>query len=194
MTLLRVNTQRLGDVREVAAYLLTIEAAYNGIYALDLIVDDAKGRFSESGFGPVDRRPKGRRRSRTISKAENVVLPEDRLRINAISVGSPGFWEFAGALNPLETLRRYLSDRHERRKDTDFRNKLEAERMRLENDRLKTAVVQDRIDLLRDLGFPEDVIREALTRHIVGPLDRIDEVQDAHLIEDATTREEEEQG
>ena len=30
---------------------------------------------------------------------------------------SPGFWEFLGSLNPLEVIRRYLNDRHERAKD-----------------------------------------------------------------------------
>jgi hypothetical protein len=27
-----------------------------------------------------------------------------------VELGSPGFWEFAGALNPLEAIRKYLND------------------------------------------------------------------------------------
>jgi hypothetical protein len=114
-----------------------------------------------------------------------VVLPEDRLRVHAVSVQSPGFWEFLGALNPLETIRKYLSDRHERKKDNAYRNTAEAERLRLDNEKLKTEVVKERIEILRGLNIPEDRIAVILNLHVATPLSKLDEAQDSALIEGA---------
>ncbi len=104
---------------------------------------------------------------------------------------SPGFWEFAGSLNPLETLRKYLSDRHERSKDRKYREAAEAERMRLENERLKIEVVKEQVEVLRKAGVAEDRIRQALTRHLVEPLGQVDRFQDVGMIESAELRDDE---
>lgn len=183
MAVLRVEAERLGTVSEVRAYLQAIEQTYNGLYAFDLIVAEAKGRASTNE--PMSWRYSGRRGRvsiRSIRRAEAVVLPEDRLRLRAIAVQSPGFWEFVGALNALETLRKYLADRHERRKDVDYRNRLDAERMALDNQKLKIEVVKNQVELLRTLGVPDEKIREALTAHVALPLERLDSHQDAGLI------------
>src|SRR5208283_3018379 len=39
---------------------------------------------------------------------------------NAVEINSPGFWEFLGSVSPLEIMRNYLNDRHERRKDREY--------------------------------------------------------------------------
>lgn len=61
--------------------------------------------------------------------------------------------------------------------------------MALENQKLKTEVVKDQVDLLRSIGVPEEKIREALTRHVVLPLERLDRHQDADLIATAVLTE-----
>ena len=100
---------------------------------------------------------------------------------------SPGFWKFLGALNPLETVRKWCADRHERRKDIDYREAHEAEKMRLDNEKLKTEVVQGRIRTLEQAGVPKDKIREALARYLVEPLTRLQRHQDAGLVGGAET-------
>lgn len=186
MAVLRVDSDRLGTVADIRAYLEAIERAYNGLYAFDLIVNEAKSRAADrepSSWRSSGRRP--RVTVRRISRVDAVVLPQDRLQLRAVSFQSPGFWEFLGALNPLETLRKYLQDRHERRRDRTYREPLEAERMALENQRLKTEVVKEQVELLRSLGVPEEKIREALTAHVVLPLERLDRHQDSNLVQTA---------
>lgn len=185
MRTLRVKSERLGEVVEIVRYLRSMENAYNHIFAFDLIVQETKERYAED-WTPWGR--SGRKTSRTLRQirdAGSVVLPEDRLRLRAISIQSPGSWDFLGALNPLETLRQYLADRHERKKDFAYRNAAEAERLRLENEKLKTEVVRDRVEILRALNIPEDRIAAALNLHIVAPLSELDEPQDTGLIQDA---------
>lgn len=46
----------------------------------------------------------------------------------------------------------------------------------------KTRKNQNEVELLRNLGIPEEKIRELLTAHVVGPLERLDSYQDGGLI------------
>ena len=96
-----------------------------------------------------------------------------------VSVCSPGFWDFAASLSPLETLRKYVSDRHERKKDESYRSRLESDRLTLENEQLKTRVVREQVQLLKELQIPEDRIRQAVTRYVIEPLSKLDGHQDA---------------
>jgi hypothetical protein len=187
MAILRINCERLGEVNEIIKYLQITEEAYNNLYAFELIVNEAKSRHAESEPAPWkhirgNKRPTGLRRIRRVS---DVVVPEDRLRLRSIVIQSPGFWEFMGTLNPLEVLRKYLSDRHERKKDIDYRNKLDAEKKSLENEKLYMEVVRDKIDILRSIGIREDKIREIFLNHVVNPLKRFDAIQDSGFLQGA---------
>ena len=97
-------------------------------------------------------------------------------------------WEFLGSLNPLETIRKYLSDRHEQRKDREYREPLEAERSVLENEKLRTEVLRKKLELMRSYGVPEEQIRQILTEHIAKLLASIDQHQDSKLIRTASVR------
>ena len=184
---LRINTEKLGDIREVVRYLQVLEQAYNHLYAFDFIITDAKRRheeLNESGYSSWG----GSKPVRTIPsvrKPEEVVLPEDRIQVSSIVIKSPGFWEFLGNSNPLEVLRKYLCDRHERKKDNTYRNQQEEERDTLENEKLRTEVVHDKIKILKELGVPEEKIRKALFEHVIKPLGELDTVQDKGLVVDA---------
>ncbi len=188
MAVIRVDASRLGEVQEIMTYLRVIEDTYNHLCAFGLIMDDFMKKYAkELAYSwPTDKA----RSIRTIKIPSNVIMPEERLVLHRVRVESPGFWDFLGKLNPLEVLRQYLSDRHERRKDKAYREGFEAERMRLDNERLKTQVVNEQADLLREHGVPEDRIREALVRHLIGPLKEIDRFQDSHLIAGARIIEE----
>jgi hypothetical protein len=121
----------------------------------------------------------------SIRKPEELVLPEDRIQIASIIIKSPGFWEFLGNVNPLEVIRKYLCDRHERKKDEAYRNQLEKERGELENEKLRTQIVQDKVNILKNLGVPEEKIRKALFEHVIKPLGKLDDIQNKGLVANA---------
>lgn len=114
---LRINTEKLGDIREIIRYLQVLEQAYNHLYVLDFIIQDAKRRHKEMQESGYSWRRTSIKSLISVRKPEEFILPDDRIQIHRISIKSPGFWEFLGNINPLEVLRKYLCDRHEREKD-----------------------------------------------------------------------------
>jgi len=178
---LRIQAPRLGQVREVIEFFEDLENAYNNLYVFDSLVASVESESNGYRYGGSV--PKFSLVAR--GKVDGYLLPQDRLSLNRIQFQSPGFWEFLGALNPLEVLRKWSSDRHERKKDAEYRQVHEAERMRLENEKLKTEVACDRIRLLEQAGVPKDKIREAINQYLVEPLTKLERHQDAGLVEDA---------
>ena len=98
---------------------------------------------------------------------------------------SPGFWEFLGRLSPLEVVRQYLADRHERRKDREYREAEEKRRLRLENELLENRVMRERIGIARDLGATKKDLAPLLNELVFKPLQQLDQFQDRGLIETA---------
>ncbi len=184
---LRVDVENVGEVREVAHLLTSIEFAYSNLYALDFVAywggrrrryyppDYPYHEFS-SQIGP-------------LLDVEGLVLPEHRLRLSSVVIQSPGFWEFLGALNPLSQLRQYLNERHERRKDKEYREqheddqlRLNNERQELENEKLKTELISARFDVLVQLGYEPKDARRLLVRHAAEPLERLDRFVDKDML------------
>ena len=182
--LLRVEGLRLGCIHEIVDFLDDFEHAYNNFYAFSSLVSS----FEKTDSVYVYRRSSTKFSLIAKSKVASFVLPEDKLRLHRIEFNSPGFWEFVGALNPLEVMRKWVADNHERRKDRGYRESLEAERLYLENEKLKTDVVRDQIALLRENGVAEEKIREALAQYIIEPLNRLERHQNAGLIGGAQLR------
>jgi len=172
---LKLDAPRSGTVAETAEYLTSLESCYRHLAVFHAWADEVEeGEWRHWFPFPVPWYP--------------AILPdvigesEVPLRVSAVQLQSPGFWEFLGSLNPLETLRKYLGDRHERRKDRQWRESLEAEKLRLENEQLRTQVVGARVELLRKAGVPRSIIRRALVAHVVLPLETLDRFQDSGLI------------
>jgi hypothetical protein len=172
-TRLRVNTEKLGDIREIIRYLQVFEQAYNHLYAFEFIIQDAKRRHQELNKSDNSRRSttKPVKTIASVRKPEEIVLPDDRIIIRSIVIESPGFWEFLGALNPLEVIRKYLCDRHERKKDKAYRDRQEEERGELENEKLRTEVVHKKVEILKELGVSEERIRRAVFEHVIKSLE-----------------------
>lgn len=84
---------------------------------------------------------------RRYNESPQNMAPDDRLELRRISIESPGFWEFFGALNPLQQIREYLKDRHERRKDVDYRD---AAGLLLESELLQRQITEKENGILRD--------------------------------------------
>lgn len=191
---LKLRALRGGTVTEITAFLADMEGAYNALYSFNLTVahwyhgrrrwrrfidpDDFFSLLSiEAGIAPYP------------NYAE-YVLPEYRLDLARVSIQSPGFWEFVGSLNPLQQLREYLKDRHERRKDFEYREPAEKEKLRLENELLQrvilekeTSTLRDELAIMREVGFDDSEIKQFIWSRLGPPLSRLGRHQDTKLIE-----------
>jgi hypothetical protein len=112
-----------------------------------------------------------------------IVLPSDRLVISKVNIQSPGFWEFLGSLNPLQQIREYLKDRHERKKDNEYRSRQEEELAELEIVERRDNIVNGRIVTLKELGYSDVEIRQFVTAMVIEPLNRLGRHQDRGQIE-----------
>ncbi|WP_298510131.1 hypothetical protein [uncultured Kordia sp.] len=124
------NTEKSSDVKDFQEFLFWFEFAYNIYYILEYfpkeliritnVIDCQYGEKNEFYHY-----------SYLVSKS---VPSADRLFLNRVSISSPGFWEFLGKLNVFEQLRLYLNERHERKKDRDYRNRNEQKKSELSNE------------------------------------------------------------
>jgi len=104
---------------------------------------------------------------------------------NAVEINSPGFWEFLGSVSPLEIMRNYLNDRHERRKDREYLESAEERRLALENLARENDVLTERIRIARDIGATDSGLAPLLSQLIYKPLAALDAYQDKKIIEGA---------
>jgi hypothetical protein len=82
----------------------------------------------------------------------------------------PGFWEFLGSLNPLEVIRQYLSDRHRRRQDREYREREEERQLGLENDLREIELLKERLGVAREYDVPEEALAPLLQELVGRPL------------------------
>jgi hypothetical protein len=115
----------------------------------------------------------------------SLVPNRDRLVIAEVDLHSPGFWNFLGNLNPLEVIRQYINDRHERRKDKSYRESAEARKLELENLKLENEVLRERIKIAKELGATEQDLAPLLNELVFRPLRALDRHQDRGVIERA---------
>ncbi|MDX1906420.1 MAG: hypothetical protein SF053_05240 [Bacteroidia bacterium] len=193
---LRVFAKRGGTIDEITTYLKDMEDAYESLYVfnqkLELLNPNSEKyrRFGpwiyEFGF------PYLFDTTRSIQENRKLVLPEDRLIIEKVSIQSPGFWEFLGSLNPLLQIREYLNDRHRRRQDREWREETEKQKAILENQIIQqkliegnNPIIKDRIEILKELGYTQEEIRQLIWTNVSTPLMQLGKHQDNGLIENA---------
>jgi hypothetical protein len=114
---------------------------------------------------------------------DNIMLPSDRLIISKVNIQSLGFWEVIGSLNPLQQIREYLKDRHERKKDDKYKSRQEEELAELEITERRDRIVNQRIGTLKKLGYSDLEIRQMVTAMVIQPLNRLGRHQDNGQIE-----------
>ena len=191
---LRVHGQGDVEVELVVAYLNDFRFAYNGVLVFEESIEgwqratrhlpfpfwEIEGAFAWSSF---------RRSGRLIR--ESVTAPEDlgllipkseQLVLSGVTLQSPGFWDFLGRLNPLGVLCQYLNDRHERRKDRQYRESAEERRLRLENLQRENEVIAGRIKIAKDIGATERDLALLLNQLVYRPLAGLDRHQDLGTI------------
>ena len=117
------------EIELVVSYLADLKYAYDGVSVFLSEVDTLRRSARDLPFPPYPFwNPRVGRYVREIPTPERVasfVPRAEQIVLDSVQLNSPGFWEFMGSLNPLEVLRKYLNDRHERRKDHDYRESAE---------------------------------------------------------------------
>jgi hypothetical protein len=192
---LRVYGHGQVEVELVAAYLGDLKHAYDSVFMFETLVDSmwrASREYASLwppqglvlGWPPTSRRTV-HEWAPTANEVASAVPRAEQLVLLAVSVASPGFWEFLGTLNPLEVLRRYLNDRHERRKDREYRESAEARRMALENLSLESKVISDWVKSLKEVGATDRDLAPLLNALVYRPLMALNRYQDLHVIENA---------
>ncbi len=160
------------SLKDTIAFFGTLDTAYKHLRTLELFVADLEdGQESAIQLFPTYER------DATIL-AERYLLPEDGLFLVRAKFESEGFWGFLGPLNPLLQIRMYLQDRHERKKDIDYRNKLERRRLELEIGSLWADNLEKLVNVLKLAGFTKPQIRQILIEHYHKPLAALGEAAD----------------
>lgn len=181
------------EVSLVTDFLRDASLGYESLVAFDKITEP---RRIQDLIDPFFISVRGLRRRYSVTanllplprdqrEATALVFPSERLLLSRVRINSPGFWTFLGNLNPLEVLRQYINDRHERRKDKDYRERAEERRLALENLSLENRVIRERIGLLREMGFGDSEIAPLLNQLVYQPLSKLNRYQDVNSIKGA---------
>jgi hypothetical protein len=195
---LRIHGHGGVEVELVAAYLSDLRHAYDSLLFFEAITDGMRRSardfpFPMFPFGADFRFPSASRRAvlrsgiwpPTAEEIASFVPRKEQLTLSAVSLHSPGYWDFLGALNPLEVLRKYVNDRHERRKDHEYRESAEQRRLTLENLSRENEVLSGRIKIMKELGATDRDLAPLLNELVYKPLTALDRYQDRDVIEHA---------
>jgi hypothetical protein len=201
--LLRVYGQGEVPVENIRGFLGDLERAYNALFLLDTILPDEEGQARRIfTFGPRLFAWQIPFWMPTEEQISSFVPASERLTLKSVRLQSPGFWEFLGALNMLETTRKGINDYHEYRKDIDYRNNLEretlelenedrrvrTERMRLENEFLKEELVARKIENAKQLGATDRDLAPILNGLYLKPMMQLGRYEDRGIISVAEIR------
>jgi hypothetical protein len=204
---LRVHGQAEAEVELVIAYLVDLQHAYDSLVVLgdtlDRLGQDLRGlqpsyyRLAMVGvwpFGPRRRLAYGSMWELTHEQIASLVPQSEQLILSSVQLTSPGFWQFNGLGEALETIRKYLNDRHDRRKDKEYRESAERRRLEAENVIKESEAMSARIRNLRELGATDKDLEPLLKQFVYKPLTALGRHQDNGVIEDADNpRQREEQ-
>ena len=193
--ILRLHSHGDVSVKTVAQLLSDADYAYNGVLAFDSIVrriepDRPWGGPWSWGYAT----PLGRRLGPLVLDREEVaslVHPRQRLRLDAVRLESPGFWDFLGKSVSVEAISNALNERKQRRE----LDRQEPHRRRIEEldeaDRLTEAAL-NRYRALREMGLSEDDLAPFRNQLVEKPLRELARHVDSGLIESAEVLEPEE--
>jgi len=200
---LKIYANKPGTVAEGIQTLRAIEDAYLMLYATELHIEflletySGRRRFRFDMPLPFYPYAPGLTSRHNLLSPEDVrktmLLPEDVLLIGSVQFESPGFWEFLGTLNPLDQLRKYVQDRHERKKDVAYRNEMERRKLQNENELLETELFRNRVSALREAGYTAQEVRR-LMLPATQALGVVSERQEDGLIEKAILELDETEG
>ncbi len=187
---IKFDLERGATVAEFRSFLADLEGAYIALYSLP-----TRRRYGR--LGPLvdilgyELLPFSLASDRVMRPDE--VHPDDQLELSRISIQSPGWGEFIGALNPLRELRDYLKDRHERTKDKRWRDATDHDRAVLENDLLRAKAEREHVgalsdfhDLMERAGISQEDRQRIMWEKLGLPMKRLGRHQDSGLLGDQT--------
>jgi hypothetical protein len=195
--LLRVHGQGGVEVELVAQCLADFDRAHDALLVFETTIGNLQRyRYFEpelflfwNGF-PIAR-PTSRRGVRsapwipTSDEISSLVPLKERMILQSVTLASPGFWEFVGSLNPLEVIRKSLNDRHERRKDREYKEGAERKRLELENSLLEGEVLARHITIAKSLGATDRDLAPLLNELVFKPLRALGRHEDQGTIANA---------
>lgn len=179
---LRITILRNGRIEEFAELFSVLDKLYKHMIVLDIISREAERKSRVKNDQKFSSIP-------VVKILESQVKTSERLKLYRIKINSPGYLDVLGQLKILENLRGFINERHERKKDNEYRNDSERKRLELENaakeienSRNKTALIEQQMQLLSSYGVPESKIRDALMSHLEKPIDAINHQSEIGLI------------
>lgn len=152
-----LETFRFMDIEEYHSYLMNVDS-----------LETDYGEFLNEDLGHLD--------------AGHVHEWSTNLIVREVHLSSPGFWSFLGALNPLEALRNFLNDRHERQKDRKYRELAEASKLELENRLLEVSYLDKILNLTPYRDLPPEKLNQIVEPFIRKSLLTLGEYQDRRLL------------
>ena len=171
---LRVEAVRGGEIREVTRFLSALQEVHDAFRFVDAVAELPKSADPGVRLALLRQGP--------VAPGAEVLRREEAVLVSRVNISSPGFWEFLGKLNFLETIRQYLQDRHERRKDKAYRERHEDDKLRLENEMRTTILLKTRLQVFRDVGFTDAQLQEIARAYFEKPLLALAAAQDAGMI------------
>jgi hypothetical protein len=194
---LRVDGYGDFPLSDIQCFLEALQNTYCGLAAFESLTDSALERIEpflhkvtstgtstnirEFPIAPIWGEMMLRFSSPRFSSAA-LVRPEQTLILKSVRLESPGFWEFFGKLNPLEVIRQFINDMHERRKDRAYREAAEERKLYLKNLALENQVLKARIAIVRSLGATDSDLTPLLNNLVIDPLNRLAAHQNLGLI------------
>lgn len=172
LAILRIESLAGIPLYKIRLFLTSLDYAYNYIYVAEMMLVTP---LRDSMWRQV-------RDTEHYKRFGAWVPKKDRLILNSVELHSPGEWDFLGQLNPLETIRLYLRDRHERKKDKAYREPAEQRGMELDNKIKEAVLLSTQIDNARKMGATDSDLRPLLERFIRQPLAELDRFQDEGVI------------
>lgn len=179
LAILRIESSGNITVKDVLVFLKSIDLLYKNVSVFEKFREGAVGLLAAQygGAPQIDD-------AAFLAETKKV----DPLVVLSVEIHSPGFWEFLGGLNPLEQIRKYLNDRHERIKDETYRNAEEHRKLKLENMNMAVEVARNLKTLLREMGVSEEETKRTIEAHIIPALKGLSRAQDKSQIGGATMR------
>ena len=165
----------LGRLAEVGWLLFSVNQAYNALYVLEEYNSFPPQFLIEQGGAIIEALPRRQ-------PLGHLVPSEARAVLRGAQFSSPGFWDIAGIGKMADTLRQYLNDRHERRKDARWREAGEREKLELEIEERKVDILTKKVELFRIAGMPDHLIRAYIVAPVTRPLDALDRAKRRNLI------------
>ena len=190
--IVRFHGQGEIPLAHVSGFLSALEEAYSGVSlfftAMEAIDKWGPHPYLElasyrrrPAFGPFRTISNSRFEPREL-RLSRQTSARSRLTLRAVRLESPGWWDVLGKLNPLEVIRQGLNDRHERKKDNDYRNSAEREKGVLENELLRNTVIAGRIAIARDVGFSDEDLAPIVNNLLLEPFNSLGQYQDRGVV------------